>query len=332
VIGSIPPDCDQIIELGGGWGSNLFHLWLGGGPADAEYVSLEPSGPGRQLSKKLAALAPGFRFATGDFDVYHMDLRGIATGRKVFVFSCYTLAMVRQLAADFFARLLAPPAICAGIHVEPGAWQWRGSSLINSRSRDYAHKHERNENFFAILERAHADGILQLDEVLPNNHAPNPLEPLSVIRWTRSGSQTRYTPGQTIDFSAGGDSLPFRRSGWSRPEEWGSWTDGPRACLSFALENMPTADTILVVDARGFVHSERPVLNVGINGNGMDLGQWEVSGPQKRYEVVIPASAWRPFGMLDVTLEIRDAQSPKELGFSEDERQLGLGVSTVNIA
>src|SRR5262245_47678879 len=60
--------------------------------------------------------------------------------------------LVSRLEDDFLVRLLAPNAIFAGIHIEPGGWQSRAQSLINSRSRDCAFKHERNENLLALFE------------------------------------------------------------------------------------------------------------------------------------------------------------------------------------
>jgi hypothetical protein len=53
----IPADCDQIIEIGGGRGTNLFHLWLAGAPPNAEYCCLEPAEEARQKARHFASLA-----------------------------------------------------------------------------------------------------------------------------------------------------------------------------------------------------------------------------------------------------------------------------------
>lgn len=328
----IPADCDQIVELGGGWGSNLFHLWLSGAPKDAEYVSLEPSGVGRDLSERLSGLAPRMRFKAGYLDILNMDIAPIITGKKVFIFSCYTIALVPWLPANFFANLLAQPAIFGGCHIEPGAWQYRPQSKVNSRSRDYSLKHGRNGNLFSALEQAQAEGMLRIDEILPNYYAVNPLEPLSFINWTRAGSRTLYTLGQPIDFSAAGNSLTFRRRGWSQSESWGCWTDGPEAELSIALREPSKGETTLSASVQGFVHSGKPSIKVQIYGNGHELGSWNVSGAPSQYKLNIPASMWHPFGILDLSLSIEDATSPKALGLSEDDRRLGLGVSTIAIS
>jgi hypothetical protein len=332
LIRSIPEDCDQIIELGGGWGPNLFHLWLWGGPRNAEYVSLELSDVGRGLSEMLSRLAPEMRFRSGHADLLRIDLSGVATGRKVHVLSCYSLALVRELSDDFFSRVLASPGICGGVHVEPGAWQVRPASVVNSRAREYALRHGRNENLFRLLGQAHSDRILHVDQFVPNNHAANPLEPLSLVEWSRFGSRSRYSLGRAIDFFAGGNSSQFCRSGWSQSEAWGCWTDGPAACLSIALDGRPVAETVLTVDARGFIYAGNQTLRVGIHANGLDLGTWRVSGIRQEYHVAIPPSAWQPFGILDVTFSIEDPRSPRELGLSEDDRRLGLAVSTVSIS
>jgi hypothetical protein len=327
LIRSIPADCDQIIELGGGWGSNLFHLWLGGGP-QAEYISLEPSRVGREISETLAALAPKMRFRALDVDIVDMDFATYATGRKVFVLSCYTLALVRELPGDIFRRLLQPAGVIGGVLVEPGAWQAQPTSAINDRARAYANRHGRNENMFQLLESAHAERILRVTDVMPNYHAPNPAEPLSVIRWARS--EAAYCQiGQAINFSSSGTSGRIRKFGWSDTEDWGCWTDGPEAALHLALDEIPSGDTTLAIDiAHAHIHSGS--LHVSVSGNGLPLADWPVSGAGTKH-VTIPRTAWLPFGILDLSFKFANARSPMELKHSADQRQLGIGVSAITI-
>ena len=48
------PETAAVIELGSGYGRNLFWLWLQGGPKDAAYVACEITEAGRGCTERLA--------------------------------------------------------------------------------------------------------------------------------------------------------------------------------------------------------------------------------------------------------------------------------------
>jgi len=179
----IPSDCDQIIEIGAGYGPILFHLWLGGAPRTAEYCCLEPSQVARHMARRLASLAP-IRFTDDTVDLADLNIRSAIRGRKVFVYTCGAAVAVQRLPEDIFDRLTDDPRIVGGAHIEPGAWQIGDATPANLAARDYLLAYGRNENFFLLLKRAEREGILRIDEFTENAwyHA---LAPFSLVAWSR---------------------------------------------------------------------------------------------------------------------------------------------------
>src|SRR5208282_1710222 len=97
---------EAIIELGSGWGFNLFHLWLSGGPRVARYFALEYTEAGRQCTERLASVQRNLAITAVPFDYYAVDLDqlGRFSGR-VFVFSCFSIDQIPQLPSAIYLAL-----------------------------------------------------------------------------------------------------------------------------------------------------------------------------------------------------------------------------------
>jgi hypothetical protein len=178
----IPADCDQIIEIGGGRGTNLFHLWLAGAPPNAEYCCLEPAEEARQKARHFASLA-SLRFTDGPIDLAELDLRPFLRGKRAFVFTCSVAVVVQPLPDDIFRRLTCDKAIVGGAHIEPGAWQIAEPTTENLAQREYVRRYKRNENFFPLLKRAEQEGIIRITEFVEDAWGDG-LAPHSLIAWT----------------------------------------------------------------------------------------------------------------------------------------------------
>ena len=102
-------------------------------------------------------------------------------------------------------------------------------------------------------------------------------------------------PGTTLSFGAEGNGGPYRRSGWSNPEDRGTWTDGPRATMTALLSQWPAGDMILEVTAHPFlVPDQHPSLQVDVVANGQVVARWPYRYPKDKDTVDrsahIPAS------------------------------------------
>ena len=129
-------DTDLVVELGSGWGRNLFLAWFAGGPQSARYVAAEYTEAGRRVAARLAELAPGLDLASIPFDYRAPDLELVRPGQ--------TGSRVHrpQHRADRYAspntvvdqiRGLADEVTC--VHFEPVGWQFRERELEGSSER-----------------------------------------------------------------------------------------------------------------------------------------------------------------------------------------------------
>ncbi len=172
---------------------------------------------------------------------------------------------------------------------------------------------------------------------------PGPPESLEFIRIDPGASPGRYLVKEiaikeissrhelllpaTIDFRSQGWPT-CRGPGWSSSEDWGTWTDGREARLSFPLQQTLDFDLILSADALAFVTESHPELKVDIIANGSPVGTWTFrhNAPQTKRQVVIPSNVLSRKKTLEILFRFSDPVSPASLGLSGDSRLLGIGV------
>jgi hypothetical protein len=175
---------DAIIELGSGWGFNLFHLWLNGGPRMARYFACEYTEAGRLCTERLAAIAPTFAIEALPFDYHQPDLRRVGRfAGRVLVFSCHSIEQIPQLSANLFAELRQVARRVDGVHLEPIGWQMAGERGVGS-SQEYAQKHDYNRNLWPLLNQLQASGLLRLGECRPEYFGQNSGNSGSMLCWS----------------------------------------------------------------------------------------------------------------------------------------------------
>jgi hypothetical protein len=174
---------EAIIELGSGWGFNLFHLWLNGGPRAARYFALEYTEAGRQCTQRLAGLQRNLDITVMPFDYYsvNLDPLGRFSGR-VFVFSCFSIDQIPQLPPEIFLALRTLANRVDGIHFEPAGWQMEGGCLGSSQA--YADKHDYNRNLWPLLKKLQDDGLLRIEACCPNLFGQNAENSAAMLSWS----------------------------------------------------------------------------------------------------------------------------------------------------
>ncbi len=203
VAGYCGADTRRIIELGSGWGTNLFYLWLGGAPRSAAYVAMEYTEAGREVTQLLASTEPDFALATRPFDYHRPDLSEFRTGDKTVVFTSYSIEQITHLSDALFEELLAIPSLDRVIHVEPVSWQllaesalgpllgWlsylmppRLSLEIDLRRRSRASGY--NKDLVSKLRGLERAGRIRIERIEKNYIGPNPINPATAIVWRRA--------------------------------------------------------------------------------------------------------------------------------------------------
>lgn len=209
VASYVSDSTEYVIELGSGWGQNLFDISLICADRPAlKYVACEPTHSGRRVTQEIASLAPRLDLTVADFNYY--DARyGFLNGRPdCVVFTCHSIEQISRFPADAITRLLDRAGPCVGIHWEPLGWQ-RDPALVEAvRSKEFAEpiveiadgkvletaarwsaSHGYNLDFLSVLNSLADRRLIEIKLAIYDLFGANPLNPSSLIIWekTRAG-------------------------------------------------------------------------------------------------------------------------------------------------
>ncbi len=137
---------------------------------------------------------------------------------------------------------------------------------------------------------------------------------------------------RTIEFKSGGEGLNYLGPGWSWPEEWGIWSDGPSAALVFYLRK-PETGFRFRLKSRGFPPNVVGKQHIQVLLDGNKLAEFDVGWAEGEFEFFAPAALVAAAGACH-RLEFRPAQpqSPAARGMSADGRQLGIGLVSLEMS
>ena len=161
--------------------------------------------------------------------------------------------------------------------------------------------------------------------------SPPPPAPVAAAPPSPPILHTRYRPGDRIDFAEHGNATLYQVGGWSHPEPWGTWTDGPLACLRLVLTRQPAGLAILHARIRPFLPPGKRARGVALAVNGQVCAQWRFAhAGSQRVWARIPRKllASNP---VEIEFRIEPAESPHRLGLSIDGRRLGLGFEHLSL-
>ena len=186
----IEEDTVNIVELGSGYGKNLFRLWLNGGPPRAKYLAFEFTTNGRACASYLASLEPSIQFETRAFDYYAPKIDGFDRNAKTFVFTSYSIEQIPTIGTAVFEELLAMPGLAKVVHVEPVGWQRPRGSLVDEVELElqgvverFARASRFNTDLLAVCEYLRAAGRIEIEATKYDFLAGRPDLPASVIVW-----------------------------------------------------------------------------------------------------------------------------------------------------
>jgi len=187
IISSCTGEELTIVELGSGYGRNLFWLWLHGGPKNAKYIACELAEAGRKCTKKLATLASDMNIEICHFDFYKPDIKSIIKESKnILFFTCHSIEQIPYISQDFFNELLISDATVKCIHFEPIGWQIRKLSDLSGfvgSDEGHAEQNDYNRNLWEILNLLKSQGKIDFDEVCPEIIGINNVNSTSLITW-----------------------------------------------------------------------------------------------------------------------------------------------------
>ena len=162
------------------------------------------------------------------------------------------------------------------------------------------------------------------------------------LLWERSSTSItkvpapKYNMGETIDFSTNGNSHLYEAGGWSGRESWGRWSTGKEAALKFRIDATSNKPMLLHIRCGAFVNRKHPHQAVAINANGNRVGLLHFGADRggntlTEFSVEIPSRFVGNHGEILITLTTADSVSPRSLGLGEDDRALGVAVSSIRL-
>lgn len=124
-----------------------------------------------------------------------------------------------------------------------------------------------------------------------------------------------------LSFGAGGNGVSCLRDGWGIPETDFVWAVRETSCIEIARPDGVQFSLELI--GRGL--GADPPQRVRISANGVEIGQTEF-GAYLAWTLPIPRSILGTAPSLLLDLRFPKTTSPREVGFGEDDRQLGLAL------
>jgi hypothetical protein len=139
-----------------------------------------------------------------------------------------------------------------------------------------------------------------------------------------------YLPGSMIDFRRGGNANLYEAEGWGDQEDGGSWTLGAHSALLLNLPESSGTDLLLTFRAHAFLAPKRPSLGETLLVNGSKVADWTIAEWKIEKQVHLPRAVLGSH-VLRIEFVDHDPKSPAELGYSIDDRKLGLALEVLKI-
>jgi hypothetical protein len=120
-------------------------------------------------------------------------------------------------------------------------------------------------------------------------------------------------------------------AGWATPEDTGMWTEGKRATLRIAADGIEAGEFMLALWLGMICVGPGEALTVDLLANGDHLATREFSDSVSRaWRLDLPAQAIRDTET-EITFVVHDPRSPVSLGWSSDDRLLGIHIRTLTL-
>lgn len=151
---------------------------------------------------------------------------------------------------------------------------------------------------------------------------------LSHLAFVESLRTQAISAGVTkLDFRVRSPALNLLEGGWSAPEAWGVWSDGPVARIRVPVEGNGGSYRIRL-QGQAFGDNSRTSVFVRINEQET-FTEWILEAG-KMSDCLLAIENHRPNIVLHFSFP--DAVSPAELGISADTRQLSFGLTCIEIS
>jgi len=210
VINRIAEDTDFVVELGSGWGRNLFRIYLHNPFAHLKYVACEPTESGRRATKILADLESSMPVTTMHFDFDDPDLSFLTGSPNVLFFTRHAIEQCIHFNSRVFDLMMEKTGKCVCVHMEPIGWQRHSQAEMVKRmieqdkrsvenfavedkdflqnSATWALNRRYNTDLPDIIETYRKSGYFTVEALIYDIFGGNPFNPSTLVVWRKNGS------------------------------------------------------------------------------------------------------------------------------------------------
>lgn len=168
-------------------------------------------------------------------------------------------------------------------------------------------------------------------DIAPASVATVPVEIPETVAPVEAG----VSSGQKLTFVTGSPDLGFLTSGWSGPEDHGTWSQAPEAIITLNLSSsLREKELVIRFVATAFVVAKVPAQTVKISAGGRELGEWKFSlgaEDEATREFIVPAELNPAPGPFVISFALPNSASPSALGIGQDIRQLGIHILSADL-
>lgn len=213
VVSRIAEDTDVLVELGSGWGRNLFLTYLQNPFDHVRYVACEPTESGRQATEILGSLDNDICVTAHYFDFDEPDLSFLTGKPNVLFFTNHSIEQCVHFDCRVFDMMMETSSKCTCVHMEPVGWQNDPQAgmvkriiekdripAVSSFKMTFSDKHlaenamvwaskfKYNTDLLNTIDHYQKSGIIDVDTFYLDFFGDNPLNPSTLIVWHKNGS------------------------------------------------------------------------------------------------------------------------------------------------
>ncbi len=176
---------DSVVELGCGYGQNLFKIFYNGGGVNLRYFGGEFTSSGVEMAKKLASIEPNMRAEFFHFNHLKPKFdKKLDFGKRVLVFTYHTIEQVKEIPDNWFKVVASIAPFVRCINGEPFGFQIEDLGEVSKEHRKFFIKNGWNLNFASTLKKANQNGdIIIEDAMLEHSCRTDPFNPTSIAVW-----------------------------------------------------------------------------------------------------------------------------------------------------
>ena len=139
---------------------------------------------------------------------------------------------------------------------------------------------------------------------------------------------------QKISFKSPSEDTRALTENWSSPELWGTWSIGEKARIQFRVNAPKSGDNWLNIIGTPFLNPAIGSAEVGISSPLFESKRIIFNSAKSNSIIRVKLkkdALLNSGGKVDIFLTTPQAVSPKSMGFSEDTRELGFGITSLEL-